>query len=120
MSKVLDVLRTNLPYEFIAAGVVWGVFVLESVLVLWPALTCIAAGLLLKFRPSGRITLPWATSSAVLGFFVAAFQVYVSIPFVSGIFSTAATETLAVFTVFALFHVWLAYSGYSPAAKPVK
>jgi hypothetical protein len=120
--KVSDILKSNLAYEFIVVGVVWAIAAvgLGLVLVLWPVLTCLAAGLLLMFLPSGRITWPWATSSAILGFLVSAYQAYVAIPLVSSAFSLVATETLAGFAFFALVHLVLLYSGYSPAARPAK
>lgn len=105
-----------------AVGVVWVVVAvwLGLILVLWPALTCLAAGLLLKFLPSGRITWAWAISSAVLGLLVSAYQAYAAIPFIRGTFSFTATETLAGFVLFALVHLVLLYSGYSPAVKQAK
>ena len=122
MPKVSDILKSNLAYEFIAVGILWAVVAigLGLVLVLWPAFTCLAAGLLLKFLPSRRITSPWATSSAILGFLVSAYQACVATPLVNSTFSLVAAETLAGFTLFALVHVVLLYSGYSPASKPVK
>lgn len=105
-----------------AVGVVWAAIAIgfDFALVLWPALTCLAAGFLLKFLPSGRITWSWAASSAVLGFLVSAYQAYVAIPFISSTFSLVATETLVAFAFFALVHLVLLYSGYSPAGKPAK
>lgn len=122
MPKVSDILKSNLAYGFMVVGVVWAVLAvgLGVVLILWPALTCLAAGLLLKLLPSGRITWAWAISSAVLGLLVSAYQVYAAIPFVRGTFSFVAAETLAGFVVLALVHLVLLYSGYSPAAKPTK
>ena len=122
MPKVFDILKSNLPYEFIAVGVAWTVVAvgLGLALVLWPALTCYVAGLLLKFVPSQRITWPWANSSAVLGLLVSAYQVYVAVPFVSSTFSLVGTETLVGFVVFSLVHLALLYFGYSPVSKPAK
>ncbi len=91
---------------------------LSLTIVLWPALTCLVAGLLLRLQPSARLTWPWATSSAALGLLVAGYQAYVAVLFVSGTFSLVAGETLAAFTVFALVHLVLLYTGYSPAGKP--
>jgi len=122
LPKASDVLKSNLPYEFVAVGVVWTVVAvgLGLALVLWPALTCYVAGLLLKFLPSERITWPWAVSSAVLGLLVSAFQVYAAIPFVSSTFSLVGAETLIGFVVFSLVHLLLLYFGYSPVGKPAK
>lgn len=122
MPKVSDFLKSNLAYEFIVVGIAWTVVAvaLGLVLVLWPAITCLAAGFLLKFLPSERITWPWATSSAVLGFLVSAYQAFIAVPFVSSSFSLVGTETLAGFALFAFVHLLLLYSAYSPASKPVK
>lgn len=120
MPKVFDILKSNLSYEFIIVGVVWAVAAvgLGFVLILWPAVTCLAAGFLLKFLPSGRFTWSWAVSSAILGFLISAYQVCVAIPYINSAFSLVATETLAGFAFFALVHLALLYSGYSPASKP--
>lgn len=122
MPKVADILKSNLPYEFLLVGVAWTVIAvgLGIALVLWPALTCYVAGLLLKFLPSERITWPWAISSAVLGLLVSAYQVYVAIPFVSSTFSLVGGETLIGFVVFLLVHLTLLYLGYTPLGKPVE
>ena len=122
MPKVSDILKSNLAYEFIAVGIVWTVVAvgLGLALVLWPALTCYVAGLLVKFLPSERITLPWAISSAVLGLLVSAYQVYVATPFISSTFSLVGTETLVGFVAFAFVHLVLLYFGYSPAGEPAK
>ncbi len=122
MPKVLDILKSNLAYDFIVVGVAWAVVAvgLGLILVSWPALTCLVAGLLLKFRPSTRITGPWATSSSVLGFLVSAYQAFVAVPFVSGIFSLVGIETLVGFVLFALVHLVLLYFAFLPAGEPVK
>ena len=122
MPKVPEILKSNLAYEFVIAGIVWTVVAvgLGAVLILWPALTCFAAGFLLKFLPSTRITWPWATSSAVLGFLVSAYQAFVAVSFVSGAFSLVGIETLAGFALFALVNLVLLYFAYSPAGESVK
>ncbi|MGP8124739.1 MAG: hypothetical protein ACLQEQ_02595 [Nitrososphaerales archaeon] len=120
MPSVSDILKSNLAYEFIAVGVVWAAIAvgLSLAIVLWPALTCLVAGLLLRLQPSARLTWPWATSSAALGLLVSGYQAYVAVLFINGTFSLVAGETLAAFTVFALVHLMLLYTGYSPAGKP--
>lgn len=122
LPKVSEILKSNLPYEFVAVGIVWTVVAvgLGLVIVLWPALTCYVAGLLLKFLPSERITSPWAISSAVLGLLVSAYQVYAAIPFISSTFSSVGVETMVGFLVFSLVHVTLLYFGYSPLGKPTE
>ena len=116
MPKVFALLKSSLPYEFIAVGVVWGIIaaLVGVTVVLWPAVTCVLAGVLLKLQPSGRVTVPWATSSAVLGLLVSGYQAYVAIPMASGVFSTVAVETLVGFLVFAVVHLFLLYGGYRP------
>jgi hypothetical protein len=122
LPKVSDILESNLAYEFVAVGITWTVIaaVLGLVLVLWPAITCLVAGLLLKFLPSTRITLPWATSSAVLGLLVSAYQAFVAAPFVGGTFSSVGVETLAGFALFAFVHLVLLYLAHSPKSEPTR
>jgi hypothetical protein len=120
LPKVTEVLKSNLAYEFVAVGVVWAVVavLVGKAVVLWPALTCIAAGALLKVQPGGRVTWAWAMASAVLGMLVAGYQAYVAAPFLGGAFSMVAGETFAAFLVFALVHVMLLFTGYTPVSKP--
>ena len=122
MPKVSDILKSNLAYEFIVVGIAWTVVAvgLGLPLVLWPALTCLASGLLLRFLPSARITWPWATSSAVLGFLVSAYQAFVAVPFISGTFSLVGIEAMAGFALFALVHLVLLYFVYSRAGERAK
>jgi len=122
LPKVSDLLRSYLAYQFMAVGVVWAVVAvwLGLALVLWPALTCLVGGALLKLWPSGRLTWPWVTSAAVLGFLVSGYQAYLAIPFVGGTFSAVASETLAAFAIFALVHLVLLWSGYVSPGKPAK
>ena len=119
LPSISNILKSNLPFEFIAVGVVWAVIAggLGLAVVLWPALTCLVAGLLLKLRPSGRLTWPWAISSATLGLLVSGYQAYAAVLIVGGTFSLVAAETLVAFTVFALIHLILLYTGYSPGGK---
>jgi hypothetical protein len=122
LPKVSDFLRLNLAYEFMAVGAVWAAVAVwfGLVLVLWPALTCLVGGALLKFWPSGRLTWSWVTSAAVLGFLVSGYQAYLAIQFVGGTFSAVASETLAAFAIFALVHLVLLWSGYVSPGKPTK
>jgi hypothetical protein len=122
LPKVSDLLRSYLAYQFMAVGVVWAVVAvwLGLALVLWPALTCLVGGALQKLWPSGRLTWPWVTSAAVLGFLVSGYQAYLAIPFVGGTFSAVASETLAAFAIFALVHLVLLWSGYVSPGKPAK
>ena len=119
MPKVTEILRTYLAYEFIAVGIVWVVIAVALGLatLLWPALTCVVAGLLLRFEPSLRLTWPWANSSAILGLLVCSYQAYVATSYLGGVFSTIAIETLVAFSVFALVHLTMLYMEYSPAGR---
>lgn len=116
MSEVFGVLRANSAYAFLAVGVVWlGVAVAAgSVLMLWPVVACILSGAMLKSRPGLRFTWAWAVSSAVLGFLLAAYQVYAWAPFLSGAFSTVAGTSIAGFAVLAAVHLFLIYAGAKP------
>ena len=119
MPNVTEFLKSYVAYEFIAVGILWVVAAIGvgSSFVLWPAITCMASGVLLKFWPSGRFSWAWATASALLGLMVSGYQVYVAVPLISGVFSTVAVETLVAFAVFAVAHVVLFYGGYYPVAK---
>ena len=119
LPNLLDIVRSNLAYGFLVVGVIWAAIagVLGFGFLLWPAVTCLAAGVLLKVWSSGRITWPWSVSAAALGFFVSGYQVCVAIPLVIGVFSTVAFETLVIFTIFALVHLVLLYTGYTPASE---
>ncbi len=115
MSKILDTLRTYVAYAFLAVGVVWlGVAYLSGPFVLWPVVTCLVAGALLRLRPGLRLTWAWATSSAVLGLLLSGYAAYANAPLVSGPFSTIAGLSLAGFGAFAFVHFLLLYASYSP------
>ncbi|GEM_PF-559216 len=115
MSKILDSLSTYSPYAFIVVGVAWlAVVVLaDSALILWPVVALIAAGVQLKMWPSTRLTWAWAISAAVLGFLLAAYQVYAWAGFLGGAFSNLAGASLAGFAVLAVAHLALLYAGVS-------
>jgi len=108
-------LKSYLPYEFTAAGIVWAVvtFYLGLAIILWPTITCIGAGVLLKSFPSGRLTWSWTISSAVLGLLLCSYQAYAAIPFAVGAFSDVALETLGAFIIFAIVHIMLLYGSYT-------
>jgi len=109
MSSVFGMLRTNAPYFFIVVGLVWGALgvLTGAAVAAWPAVACVAAGLLLKFMPGHRLTWAWAVATASMGLIISAYQVYAWAPLLGGAFSTVAGETLAGFTVFALVHIIL-------------
>ncbi len=117
MPRVLDLLVANAAYAFIAVGVVWiGVAVLTgSAFVLWPVVACLAGGALLKARPSRRLTWAWVVATAVMGFLLAAYQVYAWLGFLGGAFSTLAGGATVGFAVLAVVHVFLFYAA---TAKP--
>jgi hypothetical protein len=113
MPDILEGMRTFAPYEFIAVGVVWIVLAWASSapVVLWPAVTCIVSGALLKLRPGDRLTWAWSTSSAVLGLLVSAYQAYFWLSLVGGSFAGLAALSVGGFLVFALAHAFLLVAG---------
>jgi hypothetical protein len=113
MPDILGAMRTFVPYEFVAVGLVWLVltFVSSAPVVLWPAVTCVVGGVLLKARPGDRLTWAWSTASALLGLLVSAYQVYYWAPLVGGTFAGLAAISVGGFTVFALAHVLLLLAG---------
>jgi hypothetical protein len=115
MPNILDVLRTNVAYAFIIVGIVWlGVAYLAGPFVLWPVITCLVAGILLRVRPGVRLTWAWAVSSAVLGLLLSGYAAYANAPLISGPFTTVAGLSLAGFGAFAVVHLFLLYASYSP------
>ncbi|MDA4124137.1 MAG: hypothetical protein OK438_01610 [Thaumarchaeota archaeon] len=115
MSRILDALRVNVAYAFLAVGVVWlTVAYLSSWFVLWPVFTCLVAGILLRVRPTTRLTWAWATASAVLGLLLSGYAAYANVPLVGGPFSTIAELSLAGFGAFAVVHFLILYAAYSP------
>lgn len=119
MSAYLDALRAHTEYVFFAVGVLWlAVAVLAgSLLILWPAVACLLGGLQLKMWPGRRLTWSWAVSTAILGFLLAAYQVYAWAPFLEGTFSSVAAEASGAFVVLALLHLFLLFVGAKPASK---
>jgi hypothetical protein len=121
MATVFGMLRSGAPYFFVAVGLVWAAVgaLTGSLLVAWPAVACLAGGVMLKLLPGRRLTWSWASATASMGFIVSAYQVYAWAPLVGGAFSTLAATTLAGFLAFALVHVLLFYAGVG-VPKPVK
>lgn len=120
MSVILDPLRSYVAYAFLAVGVGWVVvaFLTGSYLVLWPVITCFMSGVLLRLRPEDRLTWAWASSSAVLGFLLSGYQVYVASFLVGGALSSVASISAAAFAVFAVVHLLLLYTGSSSRPEP--
>jgi hypothetical protein len=120
MPNLLDSVKANAAYAFLAVGVVWLViaYLNHSYLVLWPVVTLMAAGTLLKIRPGDRLTWAWASSSAVMGLILSAYQAYVAVPLVGGPSTTIASESLGGFAAFAAVHLFLLYAGNSAPAEP--
>jgi hypothetical protein len=111
MSKIPHFLRANLPYTFVAVGVVWLVVVFStgSLLTLWPVVTFFLSGLLLKTRPGQRLTWAWVMATCVMGALLAGYQTAVAAPLLSGSFSFIATGSALGFGVFAVLHLVLLY-----------
>ncbi len=120
MPKFLEPLKARAAYAFFAVGIAWlaVAYVNHSYLVLWPVVTCLLSGVLLKVKPGERLTWAWASSSAVLGLLLAAYQAYVAFPLVGGPSSSIASESLGGFGVFAAVHLLLLYAGSSTPARP--
>jgi len=120
MPKFLDTLAVNVAYAFIAVGVIWlaVAFLASSSLILWPALACLAGGIMLREWPVGRLTWPWAVATAVMGFLLSAYQVYAWLSFLGGTFSTLAAASVAGFAVFALVHAFLFYAATTKPTIP--
>jgi hypothetical protein len=120
MPKVLDMLKVNAPYAFIAVGVAWLAIAVATAagLVLWPVVACFVAGALLKLRPALRVTWAWALATASLGFLLSAYQVYAWAPFLGGTFTAVAGAALVLFAALALAHIFLFYLGASKPKAP--
>ena len=118
LQSAASLLRKNMSYVFVLFCVVWlaVAYLAASWLVLWPAVACGAGGALLKLRPGRRLTNAWAPSAALLGFVLSAYQVYATVPLLSGAFVTVAGASAAIFTILAVAHAYLAYASYSGAA----
>jgi hypothetical protein len=117
MPSIVRILRDNSSNAFIGVGVVWlAVAVLAgSAIVLWPVVTFIASGIMLRVMPSHRFTWAWVVASASLGFILSAYLVYAWAPFIGGTFSTLAAGAMVGFAIFAVVHVLLFYVGLRPA-----
>lgn len=115
MPGIFDTLKSNAAYGFIVVAAIWGVlaYVASAGVVLWPAATCLLSGLLLKLRPGERLTWAFSTSSALLGFLVAGYQVYFWSPLIGGSLSSLAGISIGMFVVFAAVHLFLVYAGGS-------
>lgn len=113
MSSVVGFFKNNNSYPFFAVGIAWiGVaWAISAPLVLWPAVTLILGGLLLKVLPGERITWSWALSSAGLGLVLSVYQAYASLGVAFGPFARVALGSLLGFAIFALVHVFLLYEG---------
>lgn len=109
MPSAFALLKGRLSYAFIAMGVVWlgFVYVASSLLVLWPAVTCLAGGALLLWRPKEKFTQAWIRASAFLGVILGTYQVLVAAPLLTGDFAVVAGVSLVAFLVVAAFNVAL-------------
>jgi hypothetical protein len=112
MPKFFDAFRSNLSYAFLVVGIVWlaVAYSSNSYYVLWPALTSLAAGVLLRVYPGDRLTWAWTASTAVLGLLVSGFQAYVASQFLTGSFSSIATASFVGFGAFAAVHLLLLFA----------
>ena len=118
MPNILGIVRTNSSYIFIGVGIVWLVVAVLawSGLVLWPVVAFLASGVMLRMMPGSRFTWAWVASTAVLGFLLSAYLVYVWVPFLGGAFSALAAGALVGFAAFAVVHLLLFYIGLRPSS----
>ncbi|MDG6920011.1 MAG: hypothetical protein JRN59_00595 [Nitrososphaerota archaeon] len=116
MPDVGALLRNYAPYFFWVVAAVWVAVGVGggSALMAWPVLACALSGVLLKFKPAWKITFSWATSTAVLGLLISAYQVFAWSPLLSGDFSVLAASALGGFAAFAVVHLFLLYAGAKP------
>lgn len=118
MPSVLERVKGNLAYVFIALGVAWLILsaYTGSLLLLWPVLAFVVSGLLLKFLPEQKITGAWATSSAVMGLAICAWQAITAAPMATGAFAVLAAGSAVGFVLFGLAHLLVIYYAYGAGA----
>lgn len=104
MPSVYELLKKNLAYVFVAAGVVWLALsaLTGSLLLLWPVLAFVVSGVLLKVQPDAKLTGAWASASAVMGVAICGWQAATAAPMVTGAFATLAAASTVGFLVFAV------------------
>ncbi len=120
MQSALASVRKNLAYVFVLFGIIWVAvaFLAGSLLVLWPAVACVAAGVLIKMRPSSRLSIAWGPAAAILGLLLCAYQVYAAVMLLSGAFVTVASASVVAFLILGIGHLYLAFASYSaPVVK---
>jgi len=120
MQTVSRTIQKNLASVFVLVGLVWlsMAALANSALVGWPVVAFLLSGLLLRTYPDSRLTSPWASSSAVMGLILSAYQAYEAAPLVTGAFAFVAGSSMAIFIVFGVFHVFLIFA--SRPSKQVK
>ncbi|HUI86846.1 MAG TPA: hypothetical protein VLY21_06800 [Nitrososphaerales archaeon] len=113
MLPFLEPAKRNVSYLFLAAGVLWlgALYATTSLLILWPAVACIASFLFLRFLPQERISYAWVLASGFLGFLLSGYQAYAAATFLGGPFASVAAVSLVLFFIFALYHLFLMYAG---------
>ena len=109
----MEMMRKNVPYVFALLGVIWLAIAAYAGdwTVLWPVVLCFVAAALLRMRPGERLTWAWATSTALMGLIIAAYQTYYWIPLLGGSLSSLAGLTAGGFAVFAVVHLVVLYLG---------
>ena len=115
MQSAVSFVKKNLAYVFIVFGVVWVAvaYLAGSALVLWPAVACVAAGVLLRLKPNSRLSTAWPPSAAALGLLLCAYQAYVAATLLLGAFAVIASASLVVFVLLGLGHLYLVVASYS-------
>ena len=119
MAALSNRVRRYLPYAFIAAGVAWLAIIATgaSFLLLWPAALSILSGIILKWKPGGRLSSALSRATALYGIVLAAYQVYVALPLLVGIFATIAALSVVSFLVLAVYNVVLLYGSIPKPAE---
>jgi hypothetical protein len=115
MQSAFSFVRKNLAYTFVVFGAIWVViaFLAGSALVLWPAVACVVAGILLRAMPGSRLAIAWGPAAAILGLLLCAYQVYAAIPLLTGAFVMVASVSVVVFFLLGLGHAYLAFASYT-------
>lgn len=115
MQSALASVRKNIAYAFAVIGAIWVViaFLVGSGLVLWPAVACVAAAVLLKVWPGSLLSIAWGPAAAVLGLLLCAYQVYEAVLLLFGAFAMIAGASVVLFFLLGIGHAFLAYASYS-------
>lgn len=103
-------------YLFLFLGFLWLAMVIlgSSYLLLWPSLTSILSAFLLFKRRESRLTSSIARASALYGFLIAAYQLYISILLLFTPLAAIASYYSAAFFAVAIFYLLLIFIPLGP------